>query len=66
MPHPHVALRRIDALAHARGIDRQRRRVLEDARAGLLRRRREPERVIARVNLERAGQMHGLKIAFAA
>ena len=35
----HPALGRVDALAHAGGIDRLRRRILEDANAGLLRRR---------------------------
>ncbi len=65
VPRPHPALWRIDAFAHARGIHRQRRRILEDAGAGLLRRRGEPERVIARVDPERARQMHRLKITLA-
>ena len=44
--------RRDDALAHARRIDRQRRRVLEDARARLLGQRGKAECVIERMDVE--------------
>ena len=58
-----AALRRDDTLAHAGRVDRQRRRVLENARARLFGQLRQAERVIERMNVEGSGEMHGVEIA---
>ena len=54
-----------DALAHAFDVDRQRRRILEDARARRFRRLGEPERIVERMDVEGARQMHGVEIMLA-
>ena len=66
MAGAHRGVRRRDALAHAGRIDRERRRVLEDARAVLLGIGREAERVIERMDVERCREMQRLKIVRAA
>ena len=62
----HRGVRRRDALAHAGRIDRERGRVLEDARAVLLGIGREAERVVERMDVERFWEMQRLKILRAA
>ena len=62
MAGTHAGGRRGDALAHAFGIDRERRRVLEDARARRFRRLRQPERIVERMDVKRARQMQGVEI----
>ena len=55
-----------DALAHAGRIDRERGRVLEDARAVLLGVGREAERIVERMDVERLREMQRLEILRAA
>ena len=54
-----------DALANAGGVDRQRRRLLEDARARRLRRGRKTERVVQRMDVERLRRVHRVEIVVA-
>ena len=63
MRRTHARAGRVDALANAGGIDRDRRRFLEDARAGSLRIGRQTERVIERMNVDGAGKMQRAEIA---
>ncbi len=58
-------VRRDDPLAHAGGVDRQRRRVLEDARARRLRGGRKAERVVERMDVERLRREHRVEIVVA-
>ena len=62
MAGAHARVRRRDPLAHALDVDRERARVLEDARAAQLRRRRQPERVIERMDVKGARQMQRVEI----
>ena len=57
---------RDDALAHAGRIDGQSRGVLEDVGTGALGSRRQAQRIIERVDIDRAGKMDGVKVALAA
>ena len=59
------ALRRDHPLAHAGGVDRQRRRLLEDARARRLGRRRKAERIVERMDVERLRREHRVEIVVA-
>ena len=56
-------LRRDDALADPRRIDRDHRRVLEDPRAGLSRQHRQAVDIAAAVDLERLRIIHAVEIA---
>ncbi len=58
----HARGRRGDPLAHAFGVDRERGRVLENARARSFRQLGKTERIVQRMDVERAGQMHGMEI----
>ena len=61
----HAGGRRRDALAHAFDVDRQRRRILEDARSRRFRRLGEAERIVERMDVEGARQMHGVEVMIA-
>jgi hypothetical protein len=65
MAGTHPRGRRGDALAHAFGVDRKRRRAFEDTRARRFGHLRKPERVIERMNMKRAREMHGMEIVIA-
>src|SRR5579885_2151618 len=59
----HARVRRIDALAYTRRVDRKRRRLLENAHALRLGIGRQPERVIERMDVEGVGVVDGGEIA---
>ena len=63
MGRAHARVRRVDALAHAAGVDRERRRFLEDAHAGLFRLVGEAERVIERMDVKGVWIMQRAEIA---
>ncbi len=65
MAGTHPGGRRDDALAHAFDVDRQRRRVLEQARARRLRRLRQPERIVERMDVKGARPMQGVEVVVA-
>ena len=56
---------RDDPLAHAGGVDRQRRRLLEDARTRRFRGGRKPERVVERMDMECLRREHRVEIVVA-
>src|SRR5262252_4348582 len=62
MAGAHARGRRDDPLAHAFGVDRERRGVLEDARPRRFRQFRQPERVVERMDVKCARQMHGVEV----
>ena len=62
MAGTHAGGRRGDALAHAFGVDRERRCVLEDARARRFRHLRQPERIVERMDVKRARQVQGVEV----
>ncbi len=62
----HPRRRRDDALAHTVGVDRERGRALEDARARRFGGLREAERVVERVDVEGARQMQRVEIVVGA
>ena len=66
MSRPHQSAGRLHALAHARRVDADRLRVLENPRAVFFRVGREAERVIERMNLKCLREMNGLEIIRAA
>ena len=51
-----------DPLAHAFGVDRERGRVLENARAGRFRQFGQAQGVVERMDVECARQMHGMEV----
>ena len=57
--------RRDDALAHAGGVDRERRRLLEDARAGRFRGSGKPERIVQRMDVKRLRRVDGVEVVVA-
>ena len=57
--------RRDDALAHAGGVDRERRRLLEDARAGRFRGSGKTERIVQRMDVKRLRRVDGVEIVVA-
>ena len=66
MVRPQPRLRRDDAFAHTRRVERQYRRVLEHARAGTLRGGGKAERIIQRMNVDSPRIVDGVKVTFAA
>src|ERR1051325_11708153 len=66
MTRPHHPARRLHALAYARGVNAGCLRILKNARAVFFGVRREAERIVERMNVERLRKMQALEIIPAA
>ncbi len=62
MAGAHARGRRDDPLAHAFDVDCERRRILEDARSRRFCEFRQPERIVERMDVKCARQMHGVEV----